>query len=208
MNSEQIIDFLKTDIRKYESPERYGHTLSVLGECVYLADVFGVAGDDRLCLMIAALCHDITKEMPDDESRAFCTRHGIKYVDSPVLHQDTAPAFIVEKYGDIPEIVDKRVLSAVSLHTTGSPVMSVCDMILFVADFIEPTRKYEDCKKAREYIRSECEKISKNKEAADVKILCDAVVSISRNTLDHLKKRGREIDQRTVETASKGVCVG
>ncbi|MBQ0125363.1 MAG: hypothetical protein KBS59_03460, partial [Clostridiales bacterium] len=90
--------------------------------------------------------------------------------------------------------------SAVSKHTTGSPDMSVCDMILYIADYTEPGRKYPECVSMREYVHAECEKINKNDDDACVKFLESVVVKISGDTVAHLKSTGRAIDERTYET--------
>lgn len=196
----EIIEFLKADVSRIEDAKRFSHTLGVAEDCEYYADVVGLGEDDRFALTCAALLHDITKNLPRDEAEALCKRHGLKYSDLPTLHQDTCAPYIKEHYGNIPEIADERVLSAVSKHTTGGDDMSLCDMILFIADFTEPGRKYENCVKAREYIRLECENINKNDKNACVKVIESAVASICRMTIDHLKTKHAPIDKRTSKT--------
>ena len=196
----EIIDFLKTDVSRIEDAKRFSHTLGVVEECGFYADVAGLGEDDRFALACAALLHDVTKGLPQDEAMALCERHGVKYSDSPTLHQDTCAPDIKEPYGDVPELTDERVLSAVSKHTTGGDDMSLCDMILFIADFTEPGRKYENCVKAREYIRLECANINKNDKNACVKVIENAVAAVCRMTIDHLKSKHVHIDGRTLKT--------
>ncbi len=38
------------------------------------------------------------------------------------------------------DIEDEEILHAIAVHTTGVPAMSTLDMILFIADYIEPGR--------------------------------------------------------------------
>ncbi len=195
-----IIELLKKDVSETEDKKRYDHTLGVVDECGYYADFVGLGDDDRFALECAALLHDVTKNMPRDDAEALCKRHGIKYSDSPTLHQDTCAPYIEEHYGDVPELCDERILSAVSKHTTGGENMSECDMILYIADFTEPGRKYENCVRAREYIRKECENINKNDKNARIKVLERAVVTISRMTIEHLTNKNSYIDKRTSKT--------
>lgn len=200
MTGGEIIEFLKEDIKKYEKPSRYAHTMGVLDECAYIAKKTGLDDGDALCLFIAALCHDITKNLSGGEHAALCLRHGIEYNDSPVLHQDTAAAFITEKYGTFTQICDGRVLSAVSKHTTGGDCMTLIDTALFVADFTEAGRKYDICVKMREYLHGICEKISENDMSAARAALYETARTICEHTVNHLEASGEDIDPRTYKT--------
>jgi len=195
-----IIESLKADVAKAEDKKRYAHTLGVVGECDFYADVVGLDGDSRFALECAALLHDVTKNLPRDEAIALCRRHGIRYSDSPTLHQDTCAPYIKEHYGKVREICSDTVLSAVSKHTTGGADMSATDMILYIADFTEPGRKYENCVRAREYIRKECENINKNDKNACIEMLERAVMTICKMTIEHLSGKHSYIDRRTGET--------
>ena len=195
-----VISFLKEDIKKYESDERYAHTLSVYDECMWYAEKMCLSDKETQTLGIAALLHDITKELPDGEAEAICADNNIKFSHAPTLHQDTAAPFIKKVYGGDPVICDKGVLSAVSKHTTGGDGMTVCDMVLFIADFTEATRKYENCVTAREYIHAECEKIKKNDRASSQNVAMRGVALICKMTIDYLTVKNRQIDQRTQRT--------
>lgn len=197
--SDATITFLENDIKKFEDAARFAHTEGVKNECLYLAEKLGLSADETRALTVAALCHDITKNLSVGEHRALCERHGIKYSPSPVLHQDTAAPFIAEKYGNIPEICDERVLSAVSKHTTGGDGMTLIDTALFVADFTEAGRKYENCAKMREYLHAECDKIKENGASAQ-KALYQTAEKICELTVEHLRAKGADIDPRTYKT--------
>ncbi|MBQ7828562.1 MAG: hypothetical protein IJ386_09905, partial [Clostridia bacterium] len=43
------------------------------------------------------------------------------------------------------------VTAAIACHTTGKENMTLLDKLLFLADYIEPTRKFEDCIRVRRY---------------------------------------------------------
>ena len=38
------------------------------------------------------------------------------------------------------DVKDEEILHAIKVHTTGEPAMNTLDMILFIADYIEPRR--------------------------------------------------------------------
>lgn len=200
MTSEELIGYLKGEAEKYESKERYAHSLGVMEECEYFCSKLAFTARERDILVCAGILHDIAKDLPDDEVRAVCSRHGIKYSASPTLHEDTGAAFIAENYADALGDMLGDVVSAVSKHTTGGEPMNIVDMALFVADFTEPGRKYKNCVKAREYIHAECEKIEKNDRAAGTLLLARAVYDICRETIAHLIEKGADIDPRTEAT--------
>lgn len=198
--SENLIGYLKKEAEKYESPERYAHSLGVLEECEYFCDTLGFSEYERRVLACSALLHDIAKDLPDGDVRALCDRHGITYKETPTLHQDAGAAFIEENYASSLGDMLQKVVCAVGKHTTGGNNMSLIDMTLFVADYTEAGRKYKSCIKTREYIHSECEKIGKKDRAAATLLLARAVYDICRQTIAHLSEKGAEIDPRTEAT--------
>ena len=135
------------------SGKRLSHTLSVEKECGVLAGIFGFSGNDRRRLCAAALLHDITKEKPLDEQLALCRYYNIGYPDeavrSPkVFHEWTASAVMRNKYA---EYCDEEMCSAVFVHTTGREDMTLFESLLYLADYIEPSRRFESCVAVRRY---------------------------------------------------------
>lgn len=144
---------LEERIKGLMSDYRYRHTLSVADECKRLAALFGI---DEKELVTAAYLHDITKELTTDEQLALCDEMGVTIdrdtLNSPkTLHSFTAPALIMRSF---PEYATPAVLSAVRYHTTGRADMTLHEKLLYLADYIEPTRQFADCKKLREYFYS------------------------------------------------------
>ncbi len=122
--------------------KRYKHCLGVAKTAVYLAEKYGA---DPQKAKIAGLLHDITKNMTDDEQITFCEKRRISLtdadLDSPqVIHAITAEYLVKYKIF----INDPEILSAIRYHTTGRKNMSLLEKIIYVADFIEPTRNYSD----------------------------------------------------------------
>lgn len=147
---------LEEIIGDYLDSSRLKHTLSVAKECKKLAKMFDMSEYDSNRLYIAGLLHDITKCMSYEEHLYMAQKYRIRFIDadlqSPqILHQFTGAKFAQERF---PEYTDFEICSAISCHTTGRRVMSLMDKLLFLADFIEPERKYSDCVNLRDYFYS------------------------------------------------------
>ena len=182
-------------VRAIEGEERFAHTLSVANECLSLAGVFSLTVPMTRRLYKAALLHDITKHLSSDEHIALARELGTELTEddlaSPaVLHQLTGAALIKR---DFPECASDTVISAVKKHTTGDRDMSITDKILFLADYIEPCRKWESCIRTREYFYSLLEKERKSK-ALDL-----AIIKCLENTISHLREKGAFIHPRTLD---------
>ena len=181
---------LENRIKPYMSDYRYRHTLSVVSECRSLAKLFDI---DEKKLVIAAYLHDITKEMPENEQILLCEKAGIildeSTLNSPkTLHAFSAPVFIEKNF---PEFADEEVLNAVKYHTTGRADMSLIEKLLYLADYIEPTRKFDDCKKIRDYFYKDLSDPEKS--------LDDAIFLSLRITIEDLIARGKNIHIETVK---------
>lgn len=124
---------------------RFSHTLGVekaiieLGECYLPGDI------PRL--RVAALLHDLTKEWMGEEQIAFCHKHNIPLTEQEksvpkILHAKTG-AYLAAR--DFKPYVDAGVITAIERHTTGAAGMTVFDELLYLADYIEPTRTYAEC---------------------------------------------------------------
>ena len=70
-------------------------------------------------------------------------------------------------------------------------------MALFIADFTEESRKYENCIKIREYLHRECEKINGDHAKAE-EVLKDVTLKIIYSTVEHLLCEHEKINLRTI----------
>ncbi len=130
---------------------RARHVLSTEEEAARIAKVF--LPDKVEAVRISALLHDITKEYTVEQQLRVLASFDIQpdavAMHSPkVFHAKTAALLLPREY---PEYCSAEVLSAIEKHTTGSADMTVFDCILYLADYIEPLRKYEDCQRLRKY---------------------------------------------------------
>ena len=130
---------------------RARHVLSTEEEAVRIATE--LLPEAVEAVRISALLHDITKEYSVEEHMKVFHAFGVDLdeitMQSPkVFHARTAALLLQQEY---PMYCSPEVLSAVEKHTTGSADMTVMDCILYLADYIEPLRKYEDCKELRAF---------------------------------------------------------
>ncbi len=168
-------------LRHYMDKERYQHTLGVMYTSAALAMAYSY---DLEKAMLAGLLHDCAKNVPNAKKIELCKKHHIKITDierdNPFLLHAKVGALIAKKKYDVK---DEEILHAIKVHTTGEPAMGTLDMILFIADYIEPGRdKAHNLPQIREMA-------FQNLEYAVEKILYD--------TLHYLNEKSGRIDPAT-----------
>ncbi|KAJ53820.1 putative HD superfamily hydrolase involved in NAD metabolism [Clostridium tetanomorphum] len=135
-SEEHIESYLK---EKLES-KRFLHSLSVRDTAVKMARHYGV---DEYKARIAGLVHDCAKNIKGYELINIVKKHGYKvneiYEESPQLLHGLVGAIIAR---DIMGIKDKEIFNAIAYHTTGRKNMTLLEKIIYLADYIEPLRKY------------------------------------------------------------------
>ena len=151
MITEETLASLRERVRPYLKEKRYLHTLEVEEEAARIGAVF--LPDKIEKLRAAALLHDITKRDPFENQLQICEEFGIMVqksdLESPkVLHAITAAAVASRDFADI---VDGEILSGVRWHTTGHDGMSVFESVIYLADYIEPSRTFDECIALRNY---------------------------------------------------------
>lgn len=208
--SEEQINRITARLSETLSERRKKHTFFVEKEALALAEtlvlVYNIDDAFKNDLRAAALLHDITKELSLTEQLSLCRTHGIdpgKYPSGAILHGHTA-AFV----GRAELGINDRVFSAVYCHTTGSASMSVMDKLLFLADYIEPSRTHAACKRTRAYYYSQLEARGA-KEA--LQVLDETTLLCLEGTLAHLLEKGNLIDLETVKArnalVAQNVCI-
>lgn len=164
--------------------KRYTHTLGVSYTAACLAMRYGESVENA---QIAGLLHDNAKFMSDSKKIRLCEKHNISISKSETL----SPGLLHAKAGSIIaktkfNICDQDILNAIMYHTTGRPNMSLLEKIIFVADYIEPSRK----------IAPRLDDI--RKEAFND--IDSSLLMILKDTLSYLEKSGSEIDPMTKDT--------
>ena len=133
------LDELRPIAMSYLKPKRMPHVLGTAEEAARLARRFGA---DETKARVAGLLHDCTKKLNMDEQLALCEEYGIsldplEQKALKLLHAKTGAAIARHVYG-----VDDQVYQAILYHTTGRAGMSLLEKILYLADYIEPSRAF------------------------------------------------------------------
>lgn len=140
----------KLAVRMKEAKKRHVHTLGVAACATEMAKVYGV---DQYEAALAGLLHDWDKVIPDDELVARALHYGVPIVGAPalaapLLHGPVAAYELPQLIPDLPQTV----LQAISRHTVGACDMTPLDMVVFVADAIEPGRRGDYADRLREQV--------------------------------------------------------
>ncbi|MCL2573027.1 MAG: nicotinate-nucleotide adenylyltransferase [Defluviitaleaceae bacterium] len=152
----QSFGHIKKDLQMQLSAERFAHTLSVVKEAESLGRYHFQDSEAIKKLRLAALLHDCAKnfceERPFDIINSLCQENNVELGDffsnAPELaHGLVGAAIAKSRYS----IIDHDILDAITCHTFGKSNMTIFDKIVYIADFIEPTRPYSNVRKhARE----------------------------------------------------------
>lgn len=117
---------------------RLEHSLGVEYTAAALAMRYGA---DMEQAALAGLLHDCAKGLSDQEQISLALENGLsvspaEYKNPQLLHAGVGAVLAEKKYG----IRDEELLSAIRWHTTGRPGMTLLEKIIYIADYIEPSR--------------------------------------------------------------------
>ena len=149
--TEAVLDELRGVVLSKLSPKRFRHVAAVEDMVARLCALY--CPGEVMRLRAAALLHDITKELSTEEQVLLCHAYGIP-VDGgdllapKTLHARTAAAQIPEEY---PAFDDPLIVSAVRWHTTGHADMTLTEKLLYLADYIDASRTFQNCVILRRY---------------------------------------------------------
>ncbi len=106
-------------------------------------------GADETAARRAALLHDCTKKFDREQHEAVCRLYDVKMdrderETEKLLHAITGAAVARNVFG-----VSREEESAIRWHTTGRADMSLLEKIIYLADYIEPTRDFCDLRELR-----------------------------------------------------------
>lgn len=139
----------------YLKHRRIPHVLGTEQEAVRLAERYG--GDVGKA-RVAALLHDCTKRLDMEQQLTLCKRYGIQLDELErkalkLLHAKTGAAIARDVFG-----VDDEIYSAVWYHTTGRANMTKLEKIIYLADYIEPSRDFPGVDKLRKVCYEDLDK--------------------------------------------------
>ncbi len=174
---------VKADLQARLSAHRWMHTLGVADTALGLAIRHGV---DHNHAYIAGLLHDVAKPLSYEEL-AKLVRGRIDDLDEqelasePVLHAPASAVLARDMYG----VRHPDILSAIRRHTLGGPGMTDLEALIYVSDFIEPTRQpFPGLEEARTLAQTD---------------LHAAARRCARLTVEYVRSRGQEPHPRQLE---------
>lgn len=149
--SEAFFDARERDLEQRLKRKRFEHARSVSEMATLLAETYGA---DVRKARLAGLLHDWDKEYDDDAIRAHARALDVD-VDPYVLetmprllHGPTAAAELKRAHPDLPD----DVIQSIARHTAAAVGMSDLDMIIYIADAIEPGRDFDGLDELRSAI--------------------------------------------------------
>lgn len=182
--AEYDLKLLQKQMKEELTDDRYEHTLGVMYTAEALAMRYGV---DMTKAAVAGLLHDCAKCIPNSQKMKLCKKHGLEISEmeekNPSLLHAKLGAVLAKKDYDVK---DEEILSAIKWHTTGKPDMSMLEIIVYMADYIEPNRdKAPNLKEIRRLCFENIE---------------EALYEVLKSTLDYLEDRPEAIDPMTRES--------
>lgn len=164
------------------SERRLLHSLGVANTAEKLASQTGVVASKA---RQAGLLHDYAKGLGSDELCNIASLIKEWDIDElelaipRVLHAPVSAYLVKDEFG----ITDIEILEAIRYHTIGNPGMGILAKIIFVADFIEPNRDFNEAIKVREVLEDGIDK---------------AIINICNFVIKYNIDQGRLIHPNTV----------
>lgn len=126
--------------------KRIAHVQGTEQEAVSLARRWGA---NEVHARRAAILHDCTKYLTLEEQLLLCEKYHVKLDDMErvavkLLHSKTGAALAEHLFGE-----EEEICQAICWHTTGKAGMSLLEKILYIADYMEPTRDFEGVERLR-----------------------------------------------------------
>ena len=111
---------------------RYNHTVGVVNTAIELAEIHG---EDKFKAEIAALSHDIAKNMKVTDLKKLIDDEGIILTIDEEKNIELWHAIVAPILGKkVFKIEDDEILSAMRWHTTGKENMSKLDKIIYLEE--------------------------------------------------------------------------
>lgn len=178
------MDRLEQVVVSLMNPNRVAHVLGCRDTAVELAKRWGADPADAAR---SGLLHDITKALDGPLQLTLCRSYGKMLGDfarkyPKTLHALTGSLVAQRIFGE-----NEQVVNAICSHTTGKAQMTMLEIILYVADYMEPNRTIPGVERLRELAFSD--------------IYAALRLGLSM-TLEHLARQGSEVSPETLETAA------
>ena len=144
-------------VKNLVSAKRYSHTLAVEQQAKKLAKIYGA---DEFKASVAAILHDIAKEMPPEEQLDLIKTAGVEFSENERQNQKLWHAAAGAAYAkSVLKIEDDEILNAILNHTTGRADMTLLEKIVLVADITSDDREYNNVKNLRAIAETSLEEV-------------------------------------------------
>ncbi|MFX3624466.1 MAG: bis(5'-nucleosyl)-tetraphosphatase (symmetrical) YqeK [Ectobacillus sp.] len=166
MEREQALKIVRAQMHE----KRYIHTLGVMETAIELARLYGV---DEKKAELAAIFHDYAKCRPVSEMEEIIKRENMPkdlLEHNKELWHAPVGAYLVEKEAGI---TDPDILQAITYHTSGHEKMTMLDKVIYVADYIEPGRKFPGVDEVRNLARKDINKALLQAVSNTIRFLMD-----------------------------------
>ena len=183
------------------SEKRYRHTLEVEKMAAKLGEIF--VPDKVDILRAAGLLHDITKEYSTDMQIALSAKYEVEITELDIcapktLHARTAAACLEDEY---PEFAIPEVKSCIRWHTTGHAGMTICEKLVYLADYIDMSRTFDDCVALRNYFF--CKGFEEMSEEEKLIHLDETLLLSYDMTIETLIEKNAPISPDTIEARNE-----
>jgi predicted HD superfamily hydrolase involved in NAD metabolism len=175
---EHVLPFLRANLKR----KRFLHSLGVMHYATVLAQRHR---EDLIAAAAAGLLHDCGRRETAEEIGLEAHRRNVAippedHEFDKVWHALLSADIAATDFG----ITDERVLRAIRVHPTADAHMTRLDMVVFLADYLEPTRQFEGLKELR--ILAERDLEAAFRRALEVKT-------------NHIARRGLALHPRSIE---------
>lgn len=185
-NDKELEEYLKKNLK----PSRFDHSLGVMRSSEELASRFNANTNKA---KIAGLIHDCGKNLSDAAILSLLKEHKHKITEvvyaNPQLMHGLAGAIIAK---DIFKVKDKEILDAVTYHTIGRKSMTKMDKIIYIADYIEPSRNFPGVEELR--------------RVASIN-LDEALLLAFDKTINYVIEKGEIIHSNTIDARNELILI-
>ncbi|MGC8764927.1 MAG: bis(5'-nucleosyl)-tetraphosphatase (symmetrical) YqeK [Brevinematia bacterium] len=180
--NEDIVNYIKEHLSK----ERFLHSLGVREISRVFAKRYSLSPDR---LEVAALLHDVGKEMPEESQIDFLKESNIFLTDSDleckgILHAFAGAIIARDRF----KIEDKEILNAIRYHPTGHPDFGLFEKVIFASDYLDPSRRLKGQKRILKIAMNDIDR---------------GIIEIIREKLNYVISNGEFLHHLTIEFYNK-----
>lgn len=142
MRMDEAIPYVKRNL----TDDRFQHSLRVVEQALELAVRYGV---DREKAGLAAVFHDYAKDLPLEDLQKVIMESSLPkellQYHHELWHGPVGSVLMRREFG----VQNIDIQDAVRYHTTGRAGMSQLELVIYVADYIEPARNFPGVEEVR-----------------------------------------------------------